>query len=59
MDSDRHFLSMSFDLGSNVIGQSNLFIANIRSFLGRNKEKLCFNLAKHWSVKQIGNPFSR
>ena len=29
------------------------------SFLGGNKKKLCFNLAKHWSVKQIVNTFSR
>ena len=35
------------------------FTALIRSFLGGNKEKLCFNLAKHWSVKQIANTFSR
>ena len=36
-----------------------LFTAHIRSFLGGNKEKLCFNLAKHWYVKQIANTFSR
>ena len=35
-----------------------LFTAYIRSFLGGNKEKLCFNLAKDWSVKQIANTFS-
>ena len=36
-----------------------MFTAHIRSFLGGNKEKLCFNLAKHWFVKQIANTFSR
>ena len=36
-----------------------LFTPHIRSFLGGNKEKLCFNLAKHWSVEQTANTFSR
>ena len=36
-----------------------LFTAHIWSFLVRNKERLCFNLAKHWSMKQIANTFSR
>ena len=36
-----------------------LFTAPIRSFLGGNKEKLCFNVVRHWSVKQIANTFSR
>ena len=34
-----------------------MFTAHIRSFLGGNKEKLCNNLAKNWSVKQIANTF--
>ena len=53
LESDRHFTLMSFE---SVI---KLFTAHIRSFLGRNKEKLCFNLAKHWSVKQLVHTFSR
>ena len=36
-----------------------LFTAHIRSLLGGDKEKLCFNLAKHWFVKQIANTLSR
>ena len=44
---------------SNMIGQSHCLLP-IRSFLSENKEKLCFtSLAKHWSVKQIANTFSR
>ena len=36
-----------------------LFTAQMRCFFGWNKEKLCFHLAKHWSVKQTVNTFSR
>ena len=36
-----------------------MFTSHIRSFFGGKKEKLCFNFAKHWSVKQIANTFSR
>ena len=43
-----------------MIGQSNCLLPiSIRSFLGKNEEKVCFNLAKHWSVKQIADTFSR
>ena len=57
-------LSMESDLKGhlkciNVIGHFKLFTAHITSFFGGNKEKLCFNLAEGWSVKQIVNTFSR
>ena len=45
LESDRNFTLTSFDLCN-------------RTVCG-NKEKLWFNLAKHWSVKQTANTFSR
>ena len=58
LESDRYFALTPFEMQYCDWGIE-LFTANIRSFLGGNKEKLCFNLAKHWSVKLIGNTFSR
>ena len=36
-----------------------MFTVHIRSFLYGNEKKFCFNLAKHWPVKQIADNFSR
>ena len=58
LESDRRFGLTSFEM-QQCDWAIELFTAPIRSFLGGNKEKLCFNVVKHWSVKQIANTFSR